>query len=79
MDLRSHKALTVSAGKNAERGSFVELGDVRNPRTDQKQHGCLSANVFRFRVNVGGKPRTVCVPGLPGLQVFPFDEWRDIR
>ena len=42
MDQRSLKPVTVSAGEIAERGSFVGLGDVRNPRTDQK-HGCVSA------------------------------------
>ena len=60
MDLRSLKPVTVSAGEIAERGSFVDLGDVRNSRTDRK-HGCVSANVSRFRVEVGGKPRTVCL------------------
>ena len=40
MDLRSLKHVTVSAGEIAERGSFVDLGHVRNPRTDRK-HGWL--------------------------------------
>ena len=77
MDLRSLKSVTVSAGEIAERGSFVDLGDVRNPRTDRK-HGCVSANVSRFRVKVGGRPRTVCVQARPELHVFLLDEWRDI-
>ena len=78
MDLRSFKHVTVSAGEIAERGSFVGLGDVHNPRTDRK-HGCDPANVSRFTVKVGGKPRTVGVHARPELQVFPFDRWRDIR
>ena len=78
MDLRSVNPVDVSAGKIAERGSFVGLGDVRNPRTDQK-HGCASANVSRFRVKVGGKPRTVCVQARPELHMFLLDEWQDIR
>ena len=77
MDLRSLKPVTVSAGEIVERGSFVDLGDVRNPRTDRK-HGCVSVNVSRFRVKVGGRPRTVCVQARPELQVFLLDEWRDI-
>ena len=78
MGLRSLKPATGSAGKIAERGSFVDLGDVRNPRTDRK-HGCDSANVSRFRAKVGGKPRTVCVQARPELHVLLFDEWKDIR
>ena len=77
MDLRSLKPVTVSAGEIVERGSLVDLGDVRNPRTDRK-HGCVSANVSRFRVKVGGRPRTVCIQARPGLHVFLLDEWRDI-
>ena len=76
--LRSLKPVTVSAGEIAERGSFVDLGDVRNPRTDLK-HGCISANASRFRVEFGGKPRMVCVQGPPGLHVFLLDKWGDIR
>ena len=30
-------------------------------------------------MEVGGKPLEVCVRTRPELQVFPFDEWRDIR
>ena len=77
MDLRL-KPATVSAGDIAGRGSFVDLGDVPNPRTDRK-HGWISVNESRFRVNVSGKPRAVCVEARPELQVFPFDERRDIR
>ena len=74
----SYAYMAISAGEIAERGSFVDLGDVSNARTDQK-HGCVSANVSsRFRVQVGGKPRTVCAQARPELQVFPFDECRDI-
>ena len=76
MDLRSLKPVTVSAGEIVERGSFVDLGDVRNPRTDRK-HGCDPAKVSRFRVKVGGKPRMVCVRARAELQVLPF-EWRNI-
>ena len=76
-DLRSLKPATVSAGEIVERVSFVDLGDVRNPRTDRK-HGCVSANVSRFRVKVGGRPRTVCVQARPELHVFLLDEWGDI-
>ena len=43
-DLRSLKPVAVSAGEIAERGSFVDMEDIRNPRTDHK-HGCVSANV----------------------------------
>ena len=78
MGLLSLKPVTVSAGEIAERGSFVDLRDVRNPRTDRK-HGCVSAKVSRFRVEVNGKPRTVCVRARPELHVFLLDEWRDIR
>ena len=67
------QACNFSAGEIAERGSFVDLGDVRNPRTDRK-YGCVSANVSRFRVKVGGKPRTVCVQARPELHVFLLDE-----
>ena len=63
------KPETVSAGEIAERGSFVDLGDVRDPRTDRK-HGSVSANVSRFQVKIGGKPRTACVPAWPELHVF---------
>ena len=77
MGLRSLKTVTVSAGEIAERGSFVDLGGVRKPRTDRK-HGCVSANVSRVRVRVSGKPRAVCVQGRPELHVFLLDEWRDI-
>ena len=56
----------VSDGKIAERGSFVDVGDVRNPRTDRK-HGCVSANVSRFRVKFGGKLRAVCAQGTAGV------------
>ena len=77
MDLRSLKPVTGSDGEIAERGSFVDLGDVRNPRTDRK-HGCVSANVSRFQLKIGGKPRTVCVQARPELHVFLLDEWRDI-
>ena len=78
MNLRSLKSVTVSAGEITERGSFVDLGDDRNPLTDRK-HGCVSAHVSKFRVKFAAKPRTVCVQARPELQVFPFDEWRDIR
>ena len=77
MDLRSLKPVTVSAGEIVERGSFVDLGDVRNPRTDRK-HGCVSANVSRFRVKVGGRPHAECVQARPELHVFLLDEWEDI-
>ena len=77
MGLRSLKPVTVSAGEIAERGSFVDLRDVRNPRTD-RNHGCIPANVSRFRVKFGGKPRMVCAQGPPELHVFLLDEWRDI-
>ena len=56
----------------------MDLGDVRYPRTDPK-HGYDSANVLRFRVKVGGKPRTVCVQAWPELHGFLLDEWRYIR
>ena len=76
-DQRSLKPVTVSAGEIAERGSFVDLGGVRNPRTDRK-HGCVSAHASRFRVKVGGKPRAVCVLARPELHVvFLLEEWRD--
>ena len=77
MDLRSLKPVTVSADEIAERGSFVNLGDVRHPRTDRK-NGCAPASVSRFRVHVGGKPRKVCIQARPELQVIPLNEWRDI-
>ena len=77
MGLRSLKPVTVSAGEIAERGSFVDLRDVRNPRTDRK-HVCVSAHASKFRVKTGGKPRTVYVQSRPELQVFPLDGWRDI-
>ena len=77
-DLLSLEPITVSAGEIAKRGSLVDLGGVRNPRTDRK-HGCVSANGSKFRVKVGGKTRTVCVQARPALQVFPFDEWSQER
>ena len=77
MGLHSIEPVTVSAGEIAQRGSFVDLGDVRNPQPD-RTHGWVSANVSRFMVKVSGKPRTVCVQARPELQVFPFDEWRNI-
>ena len=40
MDLCSLKPVTVSAGEIAERGLFVDLGNVRNPLIDQR-HGWL--------------------------------------
>ena len=46
MDLRSLKPETVSAGEFAERGLFVDLGDVRNPRTDRKHGGWLRLGNF---------------------------------
>ena len=78
MGLRSLKPVTVSAGEIAEKASFVDLEDDRNPRTDRK-HGCVSVNVSRVRVKVGGKPCTVCVQARPEVHVFLLDEWRDIR
>ena len=69
IDLRSLKPITVPAAEIAERYSFVDPRNVRNPRTDRK-HGCVSANVSRFRVKVGGKLRTVCVQARPELHVF---------
>ena len=30
-------------------------------------------------LQVDRKPRTVCVYARPELQVFPLDQWRDIR
>ena len=51
----------------------MDLGGIRNSRTDQK-HGCVSANVSRFRVKVGVKPRTMCVQAGPELRVFLFNE-----
>ena len=73
MDLHSLKPVTVSAGEIAERGSFVDLRNVRNPRTDRK-YGCISANVWTFRVKFGGKPRMVCAQGPPELHVFLLDK-----
>lgn len=77
IDLRS-LSLTVSAGEMAERVSSVDVGHVRNTRTD-RQHGCVAANVSRFTMKVGGKPRSVWVQARPELQEFPLDELRDIR
>ena len=65
IDLRS-LSLTVSAGEMAERVSSVDVGHVRNTRTD-RQHGCVAANVSRFTMKVGGKPRSVWVQARPEL------------
>ena len=47
--------------------------------TEKNMAACVSANVSRFRAEVSGDPRTVCVQARPELQVFLLDEWRGIR
>ena len=63
--------VALAAGEIAERGSLVDLGEKNmiffSSRGHLQKHGCDSANVSRFTVQVGGKPRTVCVQARPQI------------
>ena len=61
-DLRSLKSVTVSAGEIAERDSFVDLRDVRNPRTDRKR-GCCSETCVEIQSKVWWEAAYGACPG----------------